>query len=73
MRLLLLPTKKVRQKTKIKPGENPEFNETFNLKVPPGKSGSAEEEIKISSNQFRIKQNNKLEGVNSVILQPNAV
>ena len=36
IRLLLLPTKKVRNKTKIRPGENPEFNETFSMKVPPG-------------------------------------
>ncbi len=36
VRLLLLPTKKIRQKTKIKPGENPEFEETFSFKVPLG-------------------------------------
>ena len=36
VRLLLLPTKKTRHKTKIKPGEAPEFNETFEFKVPPG-------------------------------------
>ena len=37
VRLLLLPTKKVKHKTKIKPGENPEFQETFAMKVPLGK------------------------------------
>ena len=29
VRLLLLPTKKQRHKTKVKPGENPLFEETF--------------------------------------------
>ena len=36
VRLLLLPTKKVRHKTKVKPGDNPDFQETFTVKVPPG-------------------------------------
>ncbi|KAI0237580.1 hypothetical protein LSAT2_011892 [Lamellibrachia satsuma] len=34
VRLLLLPSKKVRQKTKIKTGDNPEFQETLSFKVP---------------------------------------
>ncbi|XP_064624060.1 synaptotagmin-14-like isoform X4 [Lineus longissimus] len=34
VRLLLLPTKKHRHKTKIKQGENPEFVEQFSFKVP---------------------------------------
>ena len=36
--MLLLPNKKVRQKTKIKPGEDPAFEETFSFKVPEGKA-----------------------------------
>jgi synaptotagmin-14/16 len=36
VRLLLLPTKKHRHKTKIKQGENPEFGEQFSFKVPIG-------------------------------------
>ena len=34
IRLLLLPSKKVRHKTKIKVGDNPEFQETLSFKVP---------------------------------------
>ncbi|XP_074662177.1 synaptotagmin-14-like [Tubulanus polymorphus] len=34
IRMLLLPTKKQRHKTKIKNGENPDFHETFSFKVP---------------------------------------
>ena len=34
VRLLLLPSKKVRHKTKIKMGDNPEFQETLSFKVP---------------------------------------
>jgi synaptotagmin-14/16 len=37
VRLLLLPTKKIRHKTKVKLGDCPEFQETFVFKVPPGK------------------------------------
>lgn len=36
VRLLLLPTKKTRHKTRIKPGDCPKFEETFNFKVPIG-------------------------------------
>ncbi|KAK3608659.1 hypothetical protein CHS0354_042671 [Potamilus streckersoni] len=37
VRLLLLPTKKQRHKTKVKPGENPKFEETFTFtKISPG-------------------------------------
>ena len=32
--MLLLPTKKIRHKTKIKSGGNPEFQENFTFKVP---------------------------------------
>lgn len=38
VRLLLLPTKKQRHKTKVKQGDNPAFEETFVFnKVPEGK------------------------------------
>jgi len=36
IRLLLLPTKKTRNKTKIKNGDTPVFEETFVFKVPGG-------------------------------------
>jgi len=36
-RILLLPTRKIRGKTKIKSGEKPQFEETFEFKVPDGK------------------------------------
>ena len=37
VRILLLPTKKQRYKTKVKLGENPVFNENFVFnKIPPG-------------------------------------
>lgn len=36
VRLLLLPTKKQRHKTKVKVGDDPEYQETFVFKVPPG-------------------------------------
>ena len=38
IRLMILPTKRQKHKTKIKTGENPEYNETFVFsKVPSGK------------------------------------
>ena len=40
VRLLLLPTKKQRHKTKVKPGENPLYEETFVFKnISQGKFG----------------------------------
>uniref|UniRef100_X1ZFH9 C2 domain-containing protein n=2 Tax=Capitella teleta TaxID=283909 RepID=X1ZFH9_CAPTE len=35
VRLMLLPTKKIRQKTKVKIGDCPDFQEMFTFKVPP--------------------------------------
>ncbi len=37
IRLLLLPTKKAKYKTKVKQGDTPEFEETFHFKVPYGR------------------------------------
>lgn len=37
VRLLLLPTRKQRHKTKVKTGENPNYEDTFMFnKIPPG-------------------------------------
>jgi len=38
VRLMLLPTRKTKHRTKIRSGDdNPKFDETFTFKVPPGK------------------------------------
>jgi len=37
VRLMLLPTRKAKHRTKIRSGDdNPKFDETFTFKVPPG-------------------------------------
>ena len=36
VRLLLLPTKKIKFKTKVKQGESPQFMETFHFKISAG-------------------------------------
>jgi len=39
VRLMLLPTRKTKHRTKIRTGDdNPKFEETFTFKVPPGRS-----------------------------------
>lgn len=36
VRMLLLPARKIRQKTKVKPGEKPQFEEVLEFRVPRG-------------------------------------